>query len=326
MGGIVEFSHKQIDFPYLSKSAISMYKRCKFQFYMTYIQGIEYKSNIYMDWGNYMHLIYERFFRAIDPKRVLEYALASLTGKRIRALPVYDYFYSNLLGVSDERVINTGWFFNAATGFLEFQTQRAIEIAKNFGTIEAIKRYFMPSVMEKFYRNDDLMIYGTIDSIIYDYDPEKIIINDYKNTNYIKPHIVNAPRKNGYITKLPPRYIKEGNFYVLLHATTVGGYEIRGSGKQSLIYKNDEKVKIEEEYDYSYLFLPFRSSVVTYSFARKKGSLASVRSILSLMDEIRSQTIFERCDDPNICRFCPLYEEVCKDHVPKADKVLQHIL
>lgn len=323
--GEVTFSHKSIDYPYLSKSAITMYKTCKFKFYLTYIEGLQYKPSIYMDWGSYMHNVYYKFFDEISAKRVLDYAATPTMSKRIKSLPLYDYLYSVLLRSADEKVTRTAWFTNAAEGFLEFQTLRALEVTTKYATETALRKYFIPTEREKFLREDNLMIYGTIDSLVYDYEPEKPIINDYKNTVHITESLIKTPRTNGYIKRLGSRYVREGNFYVLLHALTEGGFELE-KGISPNLKKDGEVVNIANYYDYSYLFLPLRESGVKHVFARKKASTRSIRSILSLLDEIRTQTIFERVDNPNICQWCPLYEEVCKGHVPKADRFLQHLL
>lgn len=300
-----------------------MFKTCKFRFKLVYLLGVEYIANVAMEKGTYLHTIFDRFFDEVDTEKIWLMRFEPINMTNIRLSNLYDYIYSVLINLGDPSVRHNIWYKYAVNGFAMFETIHALNIFQTYSTLESFNRYFLPQAREQFLVDHDLQIYGTIDRVNLDYGPEKTLIIDYKTTSYYAKPVFYDEVKNGYSTKLPTRYVKEGNFYVLLHALQHYNIGTDDRGKLVFLDERGDIINISDRYDYGFLFVPTSDLPgKPFIFARKRASILSIRNIVRFLTKMRTETLFERCDIPFLCQRCPYYEEYCKSHLPKTDSTV----
>ena len=321
---MAEYKYRYVEYPYLSKTAIKEYMTCKYRFRLRYIDGIETENTVAMSRGTYLHDIYDRFFDAVDTKVLWELQDEPFNLKSLRSTALYEYIESTVLSLADPELYGDTWFVNPVTGFITFETLHAANLMRDLSTKDDFDKYFLPKHREIFLKEDKLQIYGTIDRVSLDYDPDRTIIMDYKNVHAIPKPLKSDVVSNGYSTKLPPRYIKEGNFYVLLYVLTQEGYSLDLSLPRTVKFLKSGKVeRIAHNYDYAFLFLPFsHDKTDKFYYARKRASNLSIKSLINLMIKIRNENIYERLDNVMVCRRCPYYESQCRGKLPQSDPLL----
>ena len=322
--------YEYIDYPFVDKSGFITYIRCKYLYYRKYIDRITTEANIDMKKGTYLHSIYNEFYDRVNYDQLFKLDWESHPGMDENA--VYQYFISLLyemvaLALPDKHIeLNI-------QAFAMYQTMRFYYANfNNRGLRHKIHTSFFitPSNREVLDIYEPLKMYGKMDLI--EEGENEINIQDYK-TGDVPPKIVEGKYMDiETICKyLPNRYVREGNFYALLYLFTRKGYNVfKDLDGKWRFYKNGE---ISEKFGNLYYTFIFTGGIYndrpTVFYCKKKYSIASMRSILSKIEEIQTNEEWEREPNYYTCGLswkngpCELYLSECKGVVP--DEVFRNL-
>ncbi len=300
-----------LDFPFISKSGMLAYIKCRYYFYLLHIQKEDIQPTRIMTEGTNLHYVYFKFFELINYDTLWD--MDYLTNHDTQYSLVYNYFYSILnefIGI--ENMIGNIRF--NARSFCRFEENHWFEIRIKYPNRRDTERYFKPGIREreKFDFNREHMMFGTIDRVSF--EEGKTIIIDYK-TGRVPKGILEENRKDNYSHKIDSNRTREGNFYVILYLLHTGFKLKRDEEGIWSFYRNDVKINCLETVDFMFLYTNGgNSSYPQYFAARKKPTVKSVNSIMNLLDEIRNNKDWSRSANLYVCKDCTLYMKHCKDY------------
>jgi len=317
-----ETIYKHIGHPWLSKSKMSMYMACPYKYYLTYILGVSYKQKMTAaNMGTIVHEVFDKFFDYVDFDKLLEMQWKRITPKGklmdVELTPVYRYFIDILLLVAPKRLRGQDWMKTNLKSFAMLEELHWHSVRSNYELSSDIRRYWNCGLQsrERFYIDEVFMFTGTIDRIINDFSPSIVIISDYKTGKSV-PKPVREDILNGiYSTKLPSRYVFEGNFYCLLYLLNNNyTFDINPVDDKRYFYK-DGKIQKTPKIDFSFIFTNTGEVHQPFMIARKKMSITTVRRILKIAKEIRACKEWPKCANQYVCGWCPILLHECKKDV-----------
>jgi len=310
-----------IPFPYISKSTFNMFKKCKYLFKRRVLDGYVPEPNAKMKLGTALHYLYYKFFDLIDADVL--WGMDWQSNHDTIYSMVYNYFYTLIINEIDAQNSNNIYLISNIKAFCRMEENHWFALRNQFTNRRQIFYYFKQSdrTLERFLRNDQLKIFGTIDRIVH--EPDMTLVMDYK-TGKVPVGMEREKRTGLYTSSLPSYYVPEGTFYSILYLGFMG-YTFGKDGDTWHIYKDGIECDKDaiKKLNFAFVFTGGYGSWPNYYVGRKKVSIVSVRSVLSTLETIRGWTNWIR--EPNYykCRICPLFLLECEGAVP--DEISRNI-
>lgn len=174
------------DYPWLSYSDIRTFYTCKRMFKYKILDKLEpLQTFSWLARGSEFHRMFNKFFDTVDLKKVIE------LGSKIKILDeaedteLFEYFHELMITFINHDLIDQDRYAHLfdlnAYGFAVFQVMAIKEIMRVNGYINLsiLEKYWIPLGREEFLKDEDNMLYGTVDSYYTNFD-ENIYTLDYK--------------------------------------------------------------------------------------------------------------------------------------------------
>lgn len=316
--------------PWMSKSAVISDDFCEWLFKLRYLDGIDIEVGLSAKTGTNMHATVAKFFEFLDIKELAKIPInyeEPLEDSRI-----YNFFLKTAMEIipPDSREYMT--YKIILSNFALMEADHWISLNEEFnGNITKVLKYFTPTMLEKFIRVDDVMLYGTIDrkNLYHGKKQDYLEIYDYK-TGHV-PKVVKMGMKDigdEFSWILPTNKMFELHFYIMLDICN-RGYKIHpdlvdyitnpnnfyeGSKlprvKSHFIDKDGKPYNFTKHYHVGIIYLgdslgPF----VPKKRANKRSMNAVFRRINKLKTKVYTNYAFQKDVNYWKCKNCTIIEQ-----------------
>jgi CRISPR/Cas system-associated exonuclease Cas4 (RecB family) len=219
------------DYPWLSYSDCRTFYSCKRKFKFAILDGVQATQSF--DWlvrGSEFHHMFNIFFDTVDVKKTVELASKIKILDEPTDTELFKYFHELMVSFINKDLVEQDRYAHLfdlnAYGFAAFQVMVITEIMRVNGYINMtmLRKYWLPLGREEFMKDEENMLYGTVDSFYEHFDGTFFAL-DYKTGKKkyrpkTKDGVLKRPRIN-----FPANM--QGWFYTwLLHKTR--GYPLKG--------------------------------------------------------------------------------------------------
>lgn len=209
--------------PWMSKSSILGYRFCPHLFMLRYIKGLDYGASLKAETGTNMHVLYEKFFDAIDYDKLNSFVINYTTD--VEDTQIYNYFFKILMEMIPINSRSYEPYQTMVKNFCLLQADHWISLNNDFKeNTGKVLKYFIPIGAEKYSECDSLQIFGTIDraSLWFEDGKEYIILYDYK-TGHVPADVKRGKRSSdNFSWSLPTKKNFELHFYLILELCSKG--------------------------------------------------------------------------------------------------------
>jgi len=209
-GAVVDY-YKYHDMPWVSKSRVYSWRKCKYGFKLEVVYEMEQKSidgimEMLRDRGTNGHLIFSLFFKVVKDEDLIKHFMKMPLEINFKNSQLYYAFYDICNQIMPQSLRGNKKMQMIVSNFAEYQTQYWLYLSQHFGTYRKIYNdYWMPCNVEEFLEwhgakiteDGDLeyegMWYGTLDALYKNpsywlkkggkYGKYKYILIDWKTGN-----------------------------------------------------------------------------------------------------------------------------------------------